>query len=503
MSNATLISSGSEWTFEKLKQYDHEIGRIAEEYELDTFPHQIEVITSEQMIDIYSAIGMPLGYYHWSFGKQFLEIEGLYRHGHMGLAYEIVINSNPCITYLMEENSMVMQAIVIAHAAYGHNSFFKNNYLFKTWTNPLSIIDYLVFSKRYIAHCEERFGLTPVEEILDACHALMNYGVDRYQRPPKLSILEEKVRQRKRAEYLQAQVNELWSTIPKKKREESEDKIERFPKEPQENILYFIEKNAPLLEPWQREIIRIVRKMAQYFYPQRQTKVMNEGWACFWHYILIYELYERKSVSEEFMLEFLQSHTNVIYQLKFDQPGFSGVNPYTLGYRIFMDIKRICEKPTEEDREWFPELVKTNWVESVKFAMENFKDESFIAQYLSPHLIRELKLFAIEDDDQQEELVVTAIHNESGYQKIRELLSAHYNLSHTEPNIQVYNVDHRGDRSLTLRYIPHHRTPLSEDCNEVMKHLHHLWGFPVKLEQELEDGSLKTLFQCPPRDNEQ
>ena len=222
----------------------------------------------------------------------------------MGLAYEIVINSNPCIAYLMEENTMTMQALVIAHACYGHNSFFKNNYLYRTWTDASSIIDYLVFAKQYLSQCEERHGVEEVEKVLDSCHALMNHGVDRYKRPHPVSPEEERRRQRERAEYIQRNLNDLWRTVPRA-REMDERDDEQFPKDPQENLLYFIEKNAPLLEPWQREIVRIVRKIAQYFYPQRQTQVMNEGWATFWHYTLLNALYDEGKVTDGFMMEFL------------------------------------------------------------------------------------------------------------------------------------------------------------------------------------------------------
>ena len=134
----------------------------------------------------------------------------------MGLAYEIVINSNPCIAYLMEENSLTMQALVIAHAAYGHNSFFKGNYLFRTWTDADAIVDYMVFAKNYIAECEQRHGIDAVEQLLDSCHALQNYGVDRYKRPAKLSLAQEQARQKEREEYAQSQVNELWRTLPRR-----------------------------------------------------------------------------------------------------------------------------------------------------------------------------------------------------------------------------------------------------------------------------------------------
>ena len=225
----------------------------------------------------------------------------------MGLAYEIVINSDPCIAYLMEENTMTMQALVIAHAAYGHNSFFKGNYLFRTWTSADAIIDYLVFARNFVAECEERHGEDEVERLLDACHALLNVGVDRYKRPPKLSLLKERERQKEREAYLQSQVNDLWRTLPTRTDRKAAKEQLRFPEEPEENLLYFVEKNAPLLEPWQREVVRIVRKIGQYFYPQRQTQLMNEGWACFWHYTLINHLYDEGLLSDGFMMEFLQA----------------------------------------------------------------------------------------------------------------------------------------------------------------------------------------------------
>ena len=493
------ISTGSEWTFELIQAYDREIGRIAERYGLDTYPNQIEVITAEQMMDAYASVGMPIGYHHWSYGKHFLSTEKGYKRGQMGLAYEIVINSDPCIAYLMEENTMCMQALVIAHACYGHNSFFKGNYLFRTWTDASSIIDYLVFAKQYIARCEERHGIDAVEDLLDSCHALMNYGVDRYKRPYPISAEEERRRQAEREEYLQRQVNDLWRTIPRapgKDYEQGEHK--RFPAEPQENILYFLEKHAPLLEPWQREVIRIVRKIAQYFYPQRQTQVMNEGWATFWHYTLMNDLYDEGLVTDGFMMEFLQSHAGVIFQPGYDSPYYSGINPYTLGFSMFRDIRRMCETPTEEDRRWFPEIAGSDWLETLKFAMHNFKDESFILQYLSPKVIRDLKLFSVLDDDRDDHLSVPAIHDDDGYRTIRELLAAQYNLGNREPNIQVWNVDLRGDRSLTLRHQQHNRKPLGDSTGDVLKHLHRLWGFDVHLESR-QDDKLITVHHMPPR----
>lgn len=495
MNKRKPISEDSEWTFDLLEKYEIEIERIAEAYGLDTYSNQIEIISAEQMIDAYSSTGMPVGYHHWSFGKQFLETEQSYRRGHMGLAYELVINSDPCISYLMEENTLTMQVLVIAHACYGHNSFFKGNYLFKTWTDASAIVNYLLFAKDYIAKMEEQHGQATVESLLDSCHALMNYGVDRYRRPGKISAELERQQQHEREDHLQKQVNDLWRTIPKKEKEVEKETV-RFPSEPQENLLYFIEKNAPLLEPWEREIVRIVRKVAQYFYPQRQTKVMNEGWATFWHYTILNTLYDEGLVSEGFMMEFLQSHTNVIAQPDFDSPYFSGINPYTLGFSMFRDIRRICEEPTEEDKHFFPDIAGTNWLDTLHHAMKNYKDESFILQFLSPKVIRDLKLFSILDDSNAGHIEVTNIHDERGYLAIREQLADQYNMSKQEPNIQIYDVHLRGDRSITLHHTQRDNVPLDHvESKEVMKHLHRLWRFDTRLESRQGDRVI-TKYEC-------
>lgn len=493
------ISTNSEWTFDLIAEYDSAIGQIAEGFKLDIYPNQIEIITAEQMMDAYSSVGMPLNYNHWSFGKHFVETQKGYQRGQMGLAYEIVINSDPCISYLMEENTMTMQALVIAHACYGHNSFFKGNYLFRTWTNASSIIDYLLFAKNYVRKCEARHGKEEVEAVLDACHALQNFGVDRYMRPTPISATEERRRQTERENILQEQVNELWRTIPKTEKTKKSAVKKRFPSEPQENLLYFLEKNAPLLEPWQREIIRIVRKIAQYFYPQKQTQVMNEGWASFWHYTLLNSLYDQKKVTDGFMFEFLSSHSNVLFQPDFDSPYFSGVNPYALGFHMYQDIKRICDNPTKEDKEWFPDFAGSDWLTTLDFAMRNFKDESFIQQFLSPKIIRDFHFFSLFDDEKKTKYKVEAIHNEQGYRIIREMLAKQYDLTEREPNIQVWSVDIEGDRSLTLRHTMKNGIGLSDQTGDVLKHLHKLWGFDVHLETVNDDGKVIKSHTQPER----
>jgi stage V sporulation protein R len=488
----------SDWSFELIHQYHEVIKATARRFGLDTYPNQLEIITAEQMMDAYASVGMPVNYRHWSYGKEFISTEKNYRRGHMGLAYEIVINSNPCISYLMEENTMAMQALVIAHAAYGHNSFFKGNYLFRMWTDASSIIDYLVYAKNYVAECEERHGIGAVEEFIDSCHALQNHGVDRYRRPSKKSLAEELAQRRDREQYAQAQVNDLWRTLPKRAEKEEEAAApKRFPADPEENLLYFIEKNAPLLDPWQREIVRIVRKIAQYFYPQRQSQVMNEGWATFWHHKLLNTMYDDGFLTDGVMIEWLKSHTNVIYQPKVGDRNYSGLNPYALGFAMYTDIKRICEAPTEEDRHWFPDIAGKPWLPTLDQAMRNYKDESFIGQFLSPKLMRDFRLFQITDDEHEPEIEVSAIHDESGYRRVREALSRQYDLGAREPNIQVWNVNLRGDRSLTLRHTQHNDRPLDDSANEVLKHVARLWGFGVQLESVNARGDITRRWSVP------
>ncbi|WP_439924409.1 SpoVR family protein [Nitrobacter sp. JJSN] len=486
-----LLFSGPDWDFGTLSQAFDVIERVAiEELNLDIHPVQIEIISSEQMLDAYSSIGMPLMYRHWSFGKHFLYQEQLYRKGGRGLAYEIVINSNPCIVYLMEENTMALQALVTAHAALGHNHFFKNNYLFKEWTDAGAILSYLAFAKNYITRCEERHGLAAVEEILDTAHALMEQGVFRYRRPPKLSSEKQRQGLRERLEYEERSYNDLWRTLPPSKSEsqvgESESKTAERRKSlklPEENLLYFLEKNSLILEPWQREILRIVRVIAQYFYPQRQTQVMNEGCATFVHYTIMNALFDRGLINEGAMLEILRNHCNVIFQPAFDDPRYTGINPYALGLDLMQDIRRISTAPTEEDRDWFPDIAgKCDWRATLLDAWANHRDESFIRQYLSPTLIRKWRLFLLSDTASEPHYEVASIHNERGYEKIRSALARSYDIGASRSDIQVIDVDLLGDRHLRLEHKVADGVLLEDDSRDAtLRHIRRLWGYKVSL----------------------
>lgn len=472
----TPIFTNSNWTFPLINEINLACQEIAvDELKLDCYPNQIEVITSEQMLDVYSC-GLPVMYKHWSFGKSFVRESYNYHKGNSGLAYEVVFNSNPCIAYLMEENSMTMQALVIAHACYGHNSYFRNNYLFKQWTDASAILDYLVFARDYIAQCESRYGAEAVESILDSCHALKYYGVDKYRRPGKLSKELEEQQKKSKLDNERKEVNALWDhLIPKTSSPESDQEAMM---EPQENILYFLEKNAPNLKQWQRELIRITRKIAQYFYPNYQTQTTNEGWASTVHYYIMTRLMEKGQITEGSYLEFLASHTAVVNQ----QPMSNKFNPYWLGFNMFSEIKRVCQEPTKEDAQYFPNLVGTDWLPAWHDAVANFRDESFISQYLTPNMVRKERMFMINDDSGEDQYKIGRIHDERGFHDIRSALSDRYKIGGLFPDIQIVDANLTGNRQLELVHTAYDGIRLeNKSVSQTLHHLKNLWGYDVQL----------------------
>lgn len=441
-----------------LKLFDDALAELSNDYPLERYPQIIELITSDQMLDVIAARGLPVLYHHWSFGKKYIDLKRAYNENQMDLAYEIVINSNPAIAYVLVDNPLPLQVLVLAHACYGHNAFFKQNEIFKRHTHASETTAFLTQLKHDCEAAENKYGYTEVERVLDAAHSLFPYAVN--------------------------QAETIRGLTPDQ------------PLELRTNLLSFIADYGTELAHWERNLLHQLHALAQYFYPQQRTKLMNEGWACFWHYQLIHDLYAQGYLSDEFMLAFIETHTHVVYQPGFEHPAYRGLNPYVLGFEIFNDIKRICTRPTDEDKDFFPELVNTDWRKAVQFAMQHFNDESFIMQYLSPHLVRKLKLFAVENNPKHAMLTVKAIHNSSGYETIREHLSAQYVPFYSLPDIKITSVDtHTG--TLCLVYQPHDHRQLSANVSPVLKHLYHLWRKPIKLIAKDKQGSVVHTVSYP------
>lgn len=514
------IDSRADWTPELLERAWKEIEKIAiEELELrpgiELYTNQFEIVSAEQMLDAYASIGLPVHYNHWSFGKDFMQQSKQYEKGKMGLAYEMVINSNPCVNLLMEENLAYMQVMVMAHAGVGHNAVFANNVYFKEWTQAGSIIDYMLFARDYIQRCEERYGLREVEQVLDAAHALAAHGIDKFKRKhrPKLSEEQRLTKLMAEDDRRQRELDIIMKRTSIEHTEEDDTSLdlgveEDFMEEDEENLLYYIMKKSPNLERWKREILRIVYKVNQYFSPQGVTKTLNEGMASFCHHYIMARLEEKGIITSDAFMAYLTSHSGVIYQPDYKSRHYSGPNPYALGLAILQDVKRICEGGefshkskgskwipiTDEDRRWFPELIGRRWQDVIKEACFEHRDDSFIMQYLSPKVIRDLKLFTVTveygDSDESDmhnpiaaSATVTEIHDDVGYANIRTALAKSKERVNYVPQIVVEGADLEGDRTLYLRYDSYMGRELDEDdATEVLLHLDFLWGYKCELE---------------------
>ena len=481
-----LLYESDEWSFDLINKAWNVIDRIAKDkFGLDYYNSQIEIVSAEQMLDAYSSIGLPSMYHHWSFGKSFIQSEQSYQKGQSNLAYELIINTDPAIAYLMENNTMTMQCLVMAHAICGHASFFKNNYLFKKWTDAEAIVDYLKYAKGYVSECEKKYGVTKVERILDAAHALQQHGVDQYKRPRKMKQELKEQKQEQWLQYLQQLESQEWDgTQEKFQVKQILDKLDALNTHlPEENLLYFIEKNAPKLKTWERELLRIVRNIAQYFYPQAQTKIMNEGWATYMHYTLMKELHREGYISDGNYMEFLDSHCGVCCQHDFDNKAYHGINPYALGFAIFKDLERIIENPTEEDKEWFPDI---SGQASGKFVIlqeivANYRDESFIMQYLSPKVIRDFKLFVLLDTEDKNYYTVNYTHGDEDTRLIRQCLAAQVSRDNVVPKIEVVDFDTDTNTLALVHTVADGRLLDYKQATKTMGYVHDLWQFDVEL----------------------
>jgi spore cortex formation protein SpoVR/YcgB (stage V sporulation) len=319
-----------------------------------------------------------------------------------------------------------------------------------------------------------------------------------------MSLAAEQRRAEARQAHAEGSYSDLWRTLPPSRRKAApgaaEDRAEPkrgSPCTPEENLLYFLEKYSPKLRDWERELLRIVRNIAQYFYPQRLTKVMNEGCATFVHYKIMNRLFDKGLISEGAMLEFLTSHTAVVFQPDFDDRRYGGFNPYALGFEMMCDIERMATDPTEEDLRWMPEVAGAgDAMAALKAAWANYRDDSFIAQYLSPHLMRKMKMFKLSDRAAESEYRIADIHDERGYVEVRRALSRQYDPGLRDPNIQVTEADMDGDRRLVLTHRLNNEVPLAApEAKAVLAYVSDLWGYPADLRGVSHDDEQRYHYQ--------
>lgn len=433
----------AEYTIADLEYYNRIIEEAAEKFGLDCYPQEFEICNYEDMLSYEAYSGMPSRYPHWSFGKAWERKRTFYRYNLTGLPYEMVINSNPCLAYLMKENTLLLQILTIAHV-YGHNDFFKNNRLFKDGTRaeyaPEMFKSHANRISDYIA--DPSIGYSRVERILDAAHAL-RFQVYRITNEKHLSPDESKTYLMDK--YYQSKQTE---NILSNENKEGAPDWDKIPLEPEEDILLFLMRHARLAE-WEKDIINIVRSEVQYFIPQIETKIMNEGWASFWHYKILNHL----NLPQSMHIEFIKRHNQVIAS----HPG--SLNPYHLGFKLFSKLDR----ESEDSRRIFD-------------IREQERDVSFLRRYLDEELCRELNLFEFQKNEH--DFVVSEVSDEMGWKRVRDTLVMSVGMNGI-PIIRVKDIS--SGNVLNLEQECDDRELLQDYAHNTLKYTARLWGNKVRL----------------------
>jgi len=454
------------WTVDDLKAWDERIREKVEAFGLDCYDQEFEICDQNQMLGLMAYSGMPSHYPHWSFGKAYERTRTLYDHGVSGLPYEMVINANPAIAYLMRDNSLCLQVLTMAHV-YGHNDFFKRNFTFSFLRAELVIAMFKSQAERVRDYVEDpSIGLERVEPILDAAHALA-YNC---RRNPAIR-LTRRDEQVERALEAARPPHDPFASLHVRPEYEQPD-LHRVPLEPEENILLFIRDNNPRLTSWERDLLTIAHNRAQYFLPQIETKAINEGWACYWHRAIMNAL----DLPQELYMEFLVRHNQVVRPI----PG--NINPYHLGLTIWDDIARKngAETPgTEKDETLFA-------------IREVDRDASFLRRFLTEDLMRKMDLFEYRSNG-NEELVIDKVSDQENWEQVKHTLIAQTGMG-SFPVIRIFDADHGGNRTLYLKHQFDGRELDLKYAEETMHHLHKLWGRTIRLETELNGKTTALTF---------
>ncbi len=445
----------AEYTIAELEYYNRLIEEAVAEYSLNCYPQEFEICNYEDMLSYEAYSGMPSRYPHWSFGKAWERKKTYYRYNLTGLPYEMVINSNPCLAYLMKENTLLLQVLTIAHV-YGHNDFFKNNRLFRNGTRAEYTTE--IFKSHanrlrgYIA--DPSIGYTRVERILDAAHAL-RFQIHRITNEKHLAPDEQKKRLMDKYYNSEPPENQLLNGTKK----EAAPNWEQVPLEPEEDILLLLMRHARLAE-WEKDIINIVREETLYFIPQVETKIMNEGWASFWHYKLLNHL----NLPQSMHLEFIKRHNQVVAAHE------GSLNPYQLGFEIWSKLDR---ESTDK--------------QTIFAIREQERDASFLRRYLDEDLCRDLHLFQYQK--QRNHYSIREISDETGWEIVRDTLITNTGMN-SVPVIKV--IDISSDNVLDMVQEHDGRELLLDYAQQTLKYVARLWGHKVRLHMKT-NGTYRKL----------
>lgn len=459
-------------TIEELEEWDKRIFELAQRLGLKCYPQEFEICDHFEMLNYIAYSGMPSRYPHWSYGKNYEREKTLYDYGVGGLPYEMVINSSPSLAYLMRDNTDLLQILTIAHV-YGHNDFFANNFTFKSSIDAKYTLEmFKNNAARIRGYIEDpSIGLEKVEPLLDAAHALS------LQRSRNLAIKKLGREQALRRKWEAAQPQEDEFQDIHVRPEYKEPDLNKNPLEPEQNIIEFIANNNPFLSEWEKDILHIVDQEARYFIPQIETKIMNEGWASYWHHKILGEL----DLPQGLHVEFLVRHNQVL------RPTPGGINPYHLGYIIWNDIEKrwnegntgrefVSDKPLED----VASLEENNTPGRKKIfeVRETDRDVSFLRRFLTEEIMRELDLF--QHDKRGKERVITKVSDEEQWKDVKETLLRSVGMG-SIPAIFIEDADYEGKRLLYLRHDHDGRDLQLEYAEKTLQHVRKIWARDVVL----------------------
>jgi stage V sporulation protein R len=448
-----------------------EITEIAKGFGLDFFPMRYEICPAD-IIYTFGAYGMPTRFSHWSFGKTFNKMKMQYDLN-LSKIYELVINSNPCYAFLLKGNSLTQNKLIVAHVL-AHCDFFKNNIRFSN--TPRDMVESMAASAERIRQYEIQYGKQVVEEFLDHVLAIQEHI------NPSLIDARLKKKGMQKSSFSSPEPNrtspydDLWKLDKtEQKPEKPRIKKKRFPEEPEKDLLLFIMENSKMLEDWHQDILTILRDEMLYFWPQLETKIMNEGWASYWHIRIMREL----DLDEEETIEFAKLNASVI------QPSRTSINPYYLGLKIFEDIERRFNNPTEEERKLGREPGQGR--QKIFEVRELESDISFLRNYLTKELVEELDLYVFQR--QGNEWTIT----EKNWESVRDqLVASRINGGH--PVILVQDGDYLQNGEL---YLVHKFEGVELDIKyleNTLPHVYALWGRSVHLETVIEGRPVVFCF---------
>ncbi|WP_139996559.1 SpoVR family protein [Paenibacillus paridis] len=459
-----------------------EITEIAQGFGLDFYQMRYEICPAE-IIYTFGAYGMPTRFSHWSFGKSFNKMKLQYDFG-LSKIYELVINSNPCYAFLLEGNSLIQNKLIVAHVL-AHCDFFKNNARFGV-TNR-NMVESMSATADRIHQYEMDHGTEAVEKFIDAILAIQEHVdptlIKPYQLDKKRYIeMVQKDSQRSEWNIPASQYDDLWNLDPDRTaaaeaaaQSQAAD-AKRFPPRPEKDVIWFIEEYSPTLQDWQRDILSMLRDEMLYFWPQIETKIMNEGWASYWHQRIIREL----DLTSEETIEFAKLNSSVV------QPSRHTLNPYYLGLKIFEDIERRFDNPTAEEQRRFGR-VPGKGREKMFEVRELDSDISFLRNYLTKDLVNDLDLYIFEKKGPEWKIT------DKSWENIRDQL-VYSKVNGGFPSLMVKDGDFNRVGEL---YLIHEYEGMELDLKYVERTLPHvvqLWGKNVHLETFVEDK--KIVFSC-------